>query len=371
MTRPPSSGLAMWCVVALAPLGCDCGVSHQPADGGGTRDARPIDATAGSDAGLERWCLVGDGCTPCRDDRDPYCGGCLDSGGSIRCGPRGGDACLFPIPCPPDLVPPDAGRPDAGSPEMCVMHDGCSLPGGPEQVCVPGGIFEQGSDEPGHEDAAPARRVYVSPFWMDRTEVTLARFRACVEAGYCNFIGTGVPLDYIRDRANDPKPLYNLAVEPMIGLCAWEGGRLPTEAEWERAARGDDGRTYPWGDETGCAYANWAGCNDDVMPVGSFPEGASPYGILDMIGNVAEVTSDEWAEGGYSEYWPPLAVCDPAFPHRGEMFQFWVGRGCGFVRVWTDPDGAQTMAACSAFDRYSGGGFAETGWRCARDGVPR
>jgi formylglycine-generating enzyme required for sulfatase activity len=165
-------------------------------------------------------------------------------------------------------------------------------------VRVPGGAFIMGHD-PGDGrlgvdvavDSVPARKVHLPEFWIDRTEVTVSAYRRFIHAA--------------KDRSF-PLWAYTigppLADEPAIAVdyddarayCAWAGKRLPTEAEWEKAARGTDGRLYPWGNTW---HPEWVvhGTPDTrrPAPVGSHPENASPYGALDMAGNVMEWT-DTW-----------------------------------------------------------------------------
>jgi len=167
---------------------------------------------------------------------------------------------------------------------------------GMEMVYVPEGTFTMGSDD-GEEDEKPVREVYLDAYWIDKYEVSHAQYKICVEAGECNEPqSTG--------RYNNS----NYANHPVVyvdwhqasAYCEWAGGRLPTEAEWEKAARGPDGNKYPWGNESPtCDKANYAECGmGDTTEVGSYPEGASVYGAMDMAGNVWEWVND-WYAGSY------------------------------------------------------------------------
>ena len=196
-------------------------------------------------------------------------------------------------------------------------------------VEVPAGSFLMGSpDGQGEADEHPQHRVHLRAYCIDRTEVTVRAYRACVEAGQCRAETTTSPADSFWSRfCNWNKPDRN--EHPMNcvewsnadAYCRWRGGRLPTEAEWEFAARGSDGRVYPWGSEApGPTLLNAAGGEsrrymeslgrtdwgvmyegDDgwptTAPVGSYPLGASPAGALDMAGNVWE-----WVSDGYCPY---------------------------------------------------------------------
>ena len=165
---------------------------------------------------------------------------------------------------------------------------------GAEMVYVPAGEFLMGSESTEPEN--PERNVYLDAFWIYQHEVTNAQFKSCIEAGECDgelnaYSENNFPAVYIEwDQAND--------------YCTWVGGRLPTEAEWEKAARGMDGRLYPWGNESPtCNLANYAGCAGGALSVGSYPAGASPYGVMDMEGNVCEWVSD-WYDEDPHNVWP-------------------------------------------------------------------
>ena len=156
-------------------------------------------------------------------------------------------------------------------------------------VYVPEGTFPMGSED-GGSDESPVHDVTLDGFWIDQTEVTNAQYALCIEAGICSGSVSG----------EDDHPVVNVNWHEAEAYCAWVGGKLPTEAQWEYAARGEDGRIYPWGDETpDCEIANYSGCVGDTSPVGSYPDGASWVGALDMAGNVWEWASDWYASDYY------------------------------------------------------------------------
>jgi formylglycine-generating enzyme required for sulfatase activity len=195
-------------------------------------------------------------------------------------------------------------------------------------VYVPPGEFEMGSTEEEVDYALalcleygtncrrwyfsveqPLHPVELDGFWMDRTEVTYQQYRMCVEAGGCSEVGCED-----EDQPSEANhPVVCVTWDQAAAYCEWAGARLPTEAEWEYAARGVDGRRYPWGDEFDGSLLNYcdANCAQDKRdemyddgyagsaPVGSYPDGESWIGALDMAGNVWELVAD-W-NGEYSE----------------------------------------------------------------------
>jgi formylglycine-generating enzyme required for sulfatase activity len=170
-------------------------------------------------------------------------------------------------------------------------------------VALPGGEVRLGRDD-GPSNEAPAHPVTVAPFAIARTEVTVRQYRACVRAGACTPPDTAGPGDPRRCNwdvaGRDDHPVNCLDWQQARAFARWAGGRLPSEAEWEYAARGAAGRAYPWGDDPPtCERAvmddGHTGCGEDqTQPVCSRPAGATPEGLCDLAGNVWEWTEDAW-----------------------------------------------------------------------------
>jgi formylglycine-generating enzyme required for sulfatase activity len=181
-----------------------------------------------------------------------------------------------------------------------------------EMVLVPAGAFQMGcapADATCAADEGPLHNVFVDGFEIDTFEVTNARYAACVRAGACtppHRFSSATRSAYFNNPAYDSYPVIEVDWGQAGAFCAWDGKRLPAEAEWEKAARGaSELRIYPWGDEQAdCTLANigtpTAGeyCAGDTTPAGSYPSGAGPYGAQDLSGSVLEWVSD-WYQGGY------------------------------------------------------------------------
>ncbi|MFC1642189.1 formylglycine-generating enzyme family protein [Myxococcota bacterium] len=167
---------------------------------------------------------------------------------------------------------------------------------------VPGGTFIMGTDKGGEPDERPAHQVTVRGCWMDKNEVTNAQYLECVSASVCRMSRRGPPpgAKKIDERLFRPDhPVVGVSWHDAKAYCEWRAKRLPREAEWERAARGNDARHYVWGEKVPDAtrhgvFANRSGATE---PVGHYPEGAGPYGHLDLAGNVWE-----WMEDLYDPY---------------------------------------------------------------------
>jgi len=165
------------------------------------------------------------------------------------------------------------------------------------QVNIPAGILHMGGyDVRAAPDEFPAHEVALDAFWMDQLEVTNAMYALCVSAGVCEppqSFKSQRRFDYYQNPEFKDYPVVYVTWGQAKTYCEWANRRLPTEAEWERAARGDDFRTFPWGeDKPDWRFANFNYIANDTSRVGSYPLGASPFGVLDMAGNAAEWTND-------------------------------------------------------------------------------
>jgi formylglycine-generating enzyme required for sulfatase activity len=172
-----------------------------------------------------------------------------------------------------------------------------------EEILIPAGEFVMGSpDGEGDDEEKPQHTVYLDAYYIDKYEVTNARYQACVDAGACDApqeSSSSTRGSYFGNPEYADYPVIHVNWFQAEAFCAWEGRRLPTEAEWEKAARGTDRRTYPWGNEAADAgLLNYDENVGDTTAVGSYPSGASPYGVMDMAGNVWEWVKD-WYDSGY------------------------------------------------------------------------
>ena len=177
---------------------------------------------------------------------------------------------------------------------------------GMTQMYVPAGEFFMGSvDGVGEDDEHPQHSVTLDAYWIDQTEVTNAMYGDCVSAGACTeprMIAAYARETYYQNPDYADYPVINVTWDQANIYCEWTGRRLPTEAEWEKAARGTEGNLYPWGDDSpDFNLANYASNIGDLTKVGSYPAGASPYGVLDMAGNAQEWVADLYAASYYAE----------------------------------------------------------------------
>lgn len=184
---------------------------------------------------------------------------------------------------------------------------------GAPMVLVPGGDFIMGSDK-GDEDEAPAHRVRLHAFYIDKFEVTNGRFAKYVEA-----IQSEPPWGFSDKETpviHADRPVRWVNWMDAMGYCLWVGKRLPTEAEWEKAARGTDERVYPWGNDPPtpihAVYGLKEGGEETVSVIGDHHMGQSPYGAQDLAGNLYEWVMDWYAEDFYSSF-----INSPAINPRG------------------------------------------------------
>ena len=296
------------------------------------------------------------------------------------------EATAVPSAAPTSL--PSTQAPSPTSPRLGIGSTQVSPKDSMVQMYVPAGEFEMGSNA--YDDEKPIHAVTLDAFWIDQTEVTNAMFAEFVLAtgyetdaeldgdsyvyqdGEWNNL-SGADWQHPQGPANslsglEDHPVVHVSWNDAQSYCEWTGRRLPTEAEWEKAARGADGRKYPWGDQDVAGNllnfadrnldVGWADTNVDdgyefTAPVGSYPAGASPYDVFDMAGNVWEWVADWYDENYYGD----SPSSNPEGPVSGN-YRILRGGSWGnndrdvrsANRRWNSPDGSR---------RY-------LGFRCAR-----
>jgi formylglycine-generating enzyme required for sulfatase activity len=220
-------------------------------------------------------------------------------------------------------------------------------------VYVPAGEFTMGSTEDDVDaggDEMPQHTVYLDAFWIDRNEVTNAHYQTCVDAGACTPSRCALE-DYLNDAQ---QPVVCVNWDDAQVYCQWAGARLPTEAEWEKAARGTDERIYPWGDEApDCDKANFSGCNEGTNRVGTCWAGASPYGALDMAGNALEWVADRYD----LNYYARSPERNPQGPEAGPW---------RVLRGGSWGDAPNRLRAATRYGDTPTDSFEYWGFRCAR-----
>jgi formylglycine-generating enzyme required for sulfatase activity len=271
-----------------------------------------------------------------------------------------------------DLGWDDLGRDDLGRDDGPTDDSSTPTECPSRMVRVPAGPVVLGSDPgEGDSDEEPEHVVTLSEFCIDTFEVTNRDYFQCVAGGECTLPYSGssrTRAAYFGNTTYDGFPVINVDWAQAASYCAWVGKRLPTEAEWEKAARGgcevaapescgaEDERTYPWGDVApDCTFANFVACVGDTIAVDDPPAGASPYGIMNMAGNISEWVAD-WYAGTYYDVCADGTCLDPQGPPTGSERVFRGG-------AWDSA--APYLRNANRFRQVDGYSNDNLGFRCA------
>jgi formylglycine-generating enzyme required for sulfatase activity len=257
---------------------------------------------------------------------------------------------------PPATEPPTAVIPPTSAPTLVPVslagpQTGTTMKWMDTSVLafIPAGEFQMGNGV----GTTPQHTVYLDAFWIQQTKVTNGMYKQCVAAGACTPPTQELGAPQYTNTEYNSHPVVGVSWDQANGYCQWIGGRLPTEAEWEKSARGTQAGIFPWGnDGAACDFLNFANCIKHTSDVTDYAEGRSPYGLYDMAGNVFEWVGDFYGESYYNE----SPAQNPTGPEAGE---YRVIRGSSFE---TEIDQAD-----SALRHFMGAGNTrrDVGFRCA------
>ncbi len=266
-----------------------------------------------------------------------------------------------PVPTEAPIVTPELTEATATIPPFSQAEISDSK--GVAMVLVPKGNFSMG-DNKGDADERPGHGIYLNAYYIDKFEVTNALYKDCVNAGVCKSPIKSDSLtisSYYGNSQYDDYPVVYVNWIMAKAYCEWRGARLPTEAQWEKAARGADARTYPWGNGLDCQKANYNnghnGCVVGPSRTGSYESGISPYGAYDMAGNVWEWVADWYSETYYGTSLPS----NPSGPDSGQAR---VLRGGSWNRNEYDIRAANRLRYDPAYTNF------DFGFRCASEKSP-